>query len=133
MNCKQCGHMLNSNQAFCPNCGTKVEQGQVISNNMYQQNMNNQMNNQYQYQNMNNMQQNNKKVRYHWEYGCLCFVAFWIPFLILFILSFTSGDVSSIKDSTLFTLFQTICVILGLCTVPAFIISAIVYSVKVKK
>ena len=60
MNCRQCGHILSSNQMFCPNCGTNVEQGQVVNNNNMYEQQNNQfqgMNNQmYQQQNMMNNQ-----------------------------------------------------------------------------
>ena len=143
MNCKQCGHILNSNQMFCPNCGTKVEQGQVVNNNdMYnQQNMmNNQM---YQQQNMMNNQMNGqyqkpKKTRYHWEYGCLCFFIFCLPFLIagtISLLTFSnSNDITlRITQSPLYKIFSTICILIGLCTIPVFVIEAIIYSNKVKK
>jgi uncharacterized membrane protein YvbJ len=136
MNCKQCGHILNSNQIFCPNCGTKVEQGQVVNNNdMYnQQNMmNNQM---YQQQNMMNNQMNGqyqkpKKTRYHWEYGCLCFFIFWVPYLIAGTISLFASP--SVIQSSFFQIFQTICTLIGLCTIPVFVIEAIIYSNKVKK
>ena len=131
MNCRQCGHILNSNQMFCPNCGTSVEQGQVVdNNNMYgQQNnqfqgMNNQMYGQNQYQQP-------KKVRYHWEYGCLCIFIFCVPYIIAAIISFFAD--TSVLQSSLYKTFSSICVFIGLCTIPVFVIEAIVYSIKVKK
>lgn len=120
MNCRQCGQMLNANQVFCENCGTKVEQGQVVNNNMYQQN--NQMYQQNQYQ--------QPKIRYHWEYGCLCIFIFLIPYFLGAIISFFPD--TSIIQSSFYKGFRSICALIGLCTVPVFIIEAIVYSIRVK-
>ena len=125
MNCRQCGHILNNNQTFCPNCGTKVEQGQIVNNNnMYQNN---------QFQGMNNQMygQNNKpkKIRYHWEYGCLCIFIFWLPYFVKGFISLYASP--SVIQS--FQTFTTICTFIGLCTIPVFVIEAIVYSIKVKK
>lgn len=140
MNCRQCGQMLNSNQMFCPNCGTRVEQGQIVdNNNMYQNNQFQGMNNQmYQQQNMMNNQmygqnkyQQHKNVRYHWEYGCLCIFIFWVPYFITAIISLFAD--TSVLQSSLYKTFSSICVFIGLCTVPVFVIEAIVYSIKVKK
>ncbi len=116
MYCRQCGQMLNSNQMFCPNCGTRVEQGQIVdNNNMYGQ----------------NKYQQHKNVRYHWEYGCLCIFIFWVPYFITAIISLFAD--TSVLQSSLYKTFSSICVFIGLCTVPVFVIEAIVYSIKVKK
>ncbi len=142
MNCRQCGHILSSNQMFCPNCGTKVEQGQVVNNNNMYEQQNNQfqgMNNQmYQQQNMMNNQmygqnqyQQPKKVRYHWEYGCLCIFIFWVPYFVKGFISLFASP--SVTQSSFFQTFSTICTFIGLCTVPVFVIEAIIYSIKVKK
>lgn len=142
MNCRQCGHILSSNQMFCPNCGTKAEQGQIVNNNNMYEQQNNQfqgMNNQmYQQQNMMNNQmygqnqyQQPKKVRYHWEYGCLCIFIFWVPYLVAGIISLFASP--SVLQSSLYKTFSTICTFIGLCTVPVFVIEAIVYSTKAKK
>lgn len=142
MYCRQCGQMLNSNQMFCPNCGTRVEQGQIVNNNNMYEQQNNQfqgMNNQmYQQQNMMNNQmygqnqyQQPKKVRYHWEYGCLCIFIFWVPYLVAGIISLFAD--TSVLQSSLYKTFSSICVFIGLCTVPVFVIEAIVYLIKVKK
>lgn len=126
MNCRQCGHILSSNQMFCPNCGTKAEQGQIVNNN----NMYEQQNNQFQGMN-NQMYQQPKKVRYHWEYGCLCIFIFWVPYFVAGIISLFASP--SVLQSSLYKTFSTICTFIGLCTVPVFVIEAIVYSIKAKK
>ena len=125
MNCRQCGHILNNNQTFCPNCGTKVEQGQIVNNNnMYQ-------NNQFQVMNNQMYGQNNrhKKIRYHWEYGCFCIFMFWLPYFVKGFISLYASP--SVTQS--FKTFTTICTFIGLCTIPVFIIEAIIYSIRVKK
>ena len=137
MNCRQCGHILNNNQTFCPNCGTKVEQGQIVNNNnMYQNNQFQGMNNQMYGQNMMNNQmygQNNynrpKKIRYHWEYGCFCIFMFWLPYFVKGFISLYASP--SVTQS--FKTFTTICTFIGLCTIPVFVIEAIIYSIRVKK
>ena len=72
MNCRQCGHILNNNQTFCPNCGTKVEQGQVVNNNNMYEQQNNQfqgMNNQM-YQQQNIFLEHKKREIYNYIYQC---------------------------------------------------------------
>lgn len=54
MNCKNCGAILNPNQEYCTNCGTKVENAQSLDNNLY----NNPSTENY----INNYNQNNNMV-----------------------------------------------------------------------